>query len=29
MKLLAQECGGLNIALRFRIEEQGKETLGL
>jgi DNA-directed RNA polymerase beta subunit len=29
MKLLAQECGGLNIALRFRVEERGKETLGL
>lgn len=29
MKLLAQECGGLNVALRFRIEEKGKETVGL
>ena len=29
MKLLAQECGGLNVALRFRIEEKGKETAGL
>lgn len=29
MKLLAQECGGLNVALRFRIEEKGRETAGL
>ena len=29
MKLLAQECAGLNVALRFRLEEKGKEKLGL
>ena len=29
MKLLAQECGGLNIALRFRIEDKGNRTAGL
>ncbi len=29
MKLLAQEVGGLNLALRFRVEERGKESQGL
>ena len=29
MKLLAQECAGLNVALRFRVEEKGKESYGL
>ena len=29
MKLLAQEIGGMNIAMRFRIEEKGQEVCGL
>jgi DNA-directed RNA polymerase beta subunit len=29
MKLLAQECGGLNIALRFKLAERGQEIRGL
>jgi DNA-directed RNA polymerase II subunit RPB2 len=29
MKLLAQEVGGMNIAMRFRVEEKGQERMGL
>ena len=29
MKLLAQEVGGMNIAMRFKIEEKGQERMGL
>lgn len=29
MKLLAQELGGMNIAMRFRLEDEKARTIGL